>query len=206
MVAARKLAVRKDPRQDRSKDTVGGILRATARILTRDGYEGATTNRIAEVAGVSIGSLYQYFPNKDSIVAALIDAHCEEMFEVFRAQLVSVAGAGLEEATRAVVAAQIAAHRVNPKLHRVFIEQLPKVGMIERFHEINRRSELLVRTYLETRRAELSPKNLDLAAFLLVTAVEAVTHAAVIDRAELLDDPSFVDEVVALCVRYLKAG
>jgi AcrR family transcriptional regulator len=206
MIAARKLAARKQPRQERSKDTVGSILRATARILTRDGYEGATTNRIAEVAGVSVGSLYQYFPNKDAIVAALIDAHCEEMFEVFRRELVAVAGAGLEVATRAVVAAQIEAHKLNPRLHRVFLEQLPKVGMLKRFHEINRRSELLVRTYLEARRDEMRPANLDLAAFLLVTTVEAVTHAAVIDQTERLDDPDFITEVTALCVRYLAKG
>jgi len=203
MVAARKLSARKEPRQERSKDTVGNILRAAARILTRDGYEGATTNRIAEVAGVSVGSLYQYFPNKDSIVAALIDDHCEEMFEVFRKELASLAGADLETAARGVVAAQVEAHKVNPKLHRVFLEQLPKVGMLERFHEINRRSELLVRTYLESRRDEIRPANLDLAAFLLVTAVEAVTHAAVLGRGEQLEASDFIDEVATLCVKYL---
>lgn len=206
MAATSKLAARKAPRQERSKDTVGSILRATARILTRDGYEGASTNRIAEVAGVSVGSLYQYFPSKDAIVAALIDAHCEEMFEVFRRELVAVAGADLEHAARAVVAAQIEAHKVNPRLHRVFLEQLPKVGMLKRFHEIGRRSEALVRTYLEARRGEMRPANLDLAAFLLVTTVEAVTHAAVIDQPERLDDPDFVPEVTALCVRYLAKG
>lgn len=202
---ARRLKPRKEPRQERSRDTVGGILRATARILAREGYDAATTNRIAEVAGVSVGSLYQYFPNKDAVVAALIDQHCEAMFEVFRRELAALAGAELEVAARGVIAAQIAAHKVDPGLHRVFLEQLPKVGMLARFHEINRRSVLLVRTYLEARRAEVRPRNLDLAAFLLVTTVEAVTHAAVIDQPERLDDPDFVSEVTALCVRYLSA-
>ncbi len=206
MAKDRRLSARKEPRQDRSRETVDGILRAAARILARDGYEAATTNRIAEVAGVSVGSLYQYFPNKDAIVAALVDAHSEAMFEVFRRELASLGDADLETAARRVVTAQLEAHKVDPRLHRVFVEQLPKMGMLARFHEITRRSVLLVRTWLEAHRDEVRPRNLDLAAFLLVTTVEALTHAAVLDQHERLHDPDFVDEVVALCVRYLDAG
>lgn len=204
MAKSRRTSVRKEPRQERSRETVEAITRATARILARDGYEAASTNRIADEAGVSVGSLYQYFPNKDAIVAALIDAHAEEMFEVFRAELASVATADLESAARAVVAAQVAAHKVNPRLHRVFLEQMPKVGMLDRLHEVQRRSEALVRLYLEARRDELRVTDLDLASFIVVIAVEAVTHTAVVGRAEHLDNPAFVDEVAALCVRYLR--
>ena len=62
---------RKSASQERSRLTVQAILDATARILVREGFDKASTNRIAEVAGVSIGSLYQYFPSKEAIVAAL---------------------------------------------------------------------------------------------------------------------------------------
>jgi len=63
------------PQQDRSKVTVDAILTATARILTQEGYDRATTNRIAELAGVSIGSLYQYFPSKEALVTSLAEQH-----------------------------------------------------------------------------------------------------------------------------------
>lgn len=59
---------RRKPRQSRSRATVDAILQATAQVLVRDGYQKATTNRIAERAGVSVGTLYQYFPNKDALV------------------------------------------------------------------------------------------------------------------------------------------
>lgn len=62
---------RKQPRQARSRHAVAAILEAAARILARDGYAGLTTNKTAELAGVGIGSLYQYFPNKDALVLAL---------------------------------------------------------------------------------------------------------------------------------------
>ena len=70
---------RKIASQERSRATVEAILEATARILIREGFDKASTNRVAEVAGVSVGSLYQYFPSKDALVAALIARHGEDI-------------------------------------------------------------------------------------------------------------------------------
>jgi AcrR family transcriptional regulator len=64
---------RKTPKQDRAIFTAGAVIDAAQRVITNEGYKNATTNRIAEVAGVSVGSLYQYFPNKTSIAAALVE-------------------------------------------------------------------------------------------------------------------------------------
>src|ERR1700704_3271428 len=70
---------RKRPRQHRSKATVDAILEATARVLIKHGFDGLTTNAAAAAAGVSIGSLYQYFPNKEALVAALLEQHIGQM-------------------------------------------------------------------------------------------------------------------------------
>ena len=75
---------RKEAIQGRSKATVEAILRAAAHILVRTGYEATTTNRVAVEAGVSIGSLYQYFPNKEAIVSALIDRHLSDQMQWLR--------------------------------------------------------------------------------------------------------------------------
>lgn len=64
---------RRTPTQRRSRETVAVILEAAARILAQEGADALTTNHIAEVAGVSVGSLYRYFPDRDSLVAALVD-------------------------------------------------------------------------------------------------------------------------------------
>ena len=69
------LRQRKSPRQQRSADTVEALLTAAARVLERESLAGFNTNRVAEVAGVSVGSLYQYFPNKSALIAALIDRY-----------------------------------------------------------------------------------------------------------------------------------
>src|SRR3546814_10706684 len=99
---ARKLSTnpRKHASQARSRATVDALVEATARILVSEGYDLANTNRIAEKAGVSIGSLYQYFPGKDALVAAVIDRHKEEVMRVVRSALAEVDALPVEAAVR----------------------------------------------------------------------------------------------------------
>src|SRR5215468_4646197 len=100
MAATTRTTPRKTASQERSRLTVEALLEATARILTKEGYDRASTNRIADVAGVSIGSLYQYFPSKEALVAAVIDRHMQEMSQVARNALIKVAARPIEIAAR----------------------------------------------------------------------------------------------------------
>lgn len=75
------LAPRKAPLQQRSSATVDAIIEAAARILETGSFDGYTTNAVAELAGVSIGSLYQYFPNRDALTAALIERETAALLE-----------------------------------------------------------------------------------------------------------------------------
>ena len=199
---------RKSASQERSRLTVDALLEATARILMKEGYDRASTNRIAELAGVSIGSLYQYFPSKEALVAAVIDRHTQEISGVTRKALLKAAALPLEAAAREFVSVAIDAHRVNPKLHGVLAEQIPRVGRLENIEANIRDGYALVRGYLEAHRDEIDVADLDLAAFVLVTVVEALTHAAVLRRPDILTGDKarhFVDDVTRLVVRYLKA-
>ena len=198
---------RKSASQERSRSTVDTLLEATARVLIKEGYDKASTNRIAEVAGVSIGSLYQYFPGKEALVAAVIDRHTQEISEVTRKALVRAAALPIEAAAREFISVAIDAHRVNPKLHGVLAEQIPRVGRLENIEANVRDGYALVRGYLEAHRDEIDVADLDLAAFVVVTVVEALTHAAVLRRPDILTDEKarqFVDDVTRLVVRYLR--
>jgi AcrR family transcriptional regulator len=113
---------RKAASQKRSRLTIDALLEATTRILLKEGYDKASTNRIVAVAGVSIGSLYHYFPSKEALVAAVIDRHTHEMMRVIRDAPIKVAARPIEVAVRELVSVGIDAHRVNPKLHRVLAE------------------------------------------------------------------------------------
>jgi len=198
---------RKSASQKRSRLTVDALLEATARILVTEGFDHASTNKIARVAGVGIGSLYQYFPNKEALVGAVVDRHSAETMQVVRTALAKVALRPVDEAIAALVRVGIDSHRVNPKLHRVLTEQVPRVGRLENVQAVGRETYALVRAYLEAHREELTVTDTDLAAFMCVTTVEALTHAAVVDRPDALSDVEadrLVDEVTLLMLRYLK--
>ena len=111
--------------------------------------------------------------------------------------------APLRDMVRDVVHAMVEAHRVDPKLHRVLMEQVPRVGALKRLTEMDDKALLLIRAFLETRRAEIRPKNLKLAAFLLSSLVEAVTHGAVLLHPEYLVDQGLVEETTEVICRYL---
>ena len=95
---------RKLPRQARSKATVDAVITAAAQILIEHGYEGATTARVAERAGVSVGSLYQYFPNKEALIAVLIERHADEIVGIMQRALSDPANITLEDGLRAIIA------------------------------------------------------------------------------------------------------
>jgi AcrR family transcriptional regulator len=78
---------RREPKQRRARQTVEAVLDAVVRILKREGVNAVTTNRIAEVAGVSIGSVYQYFPDKRAIFVALHERHIEQIDRVVEGKL-----------------------------------------------------------------------------------------------------------------------
>ncbi|MDP3746581.1 MAG: TetR/AcrR family transcriptional regulator [Phenylobacterium sp.] len=197
---------RKQASQERSRATVDALIEATARILVREGFDKASTNRIAEEAGVSVGSLYQYYPSKEALVAAVIDRHNEGALTLVRGVLAEVAAQPIEIAVRKVVAAAIDAHRIDPKLHRVLTEQIPRTGRLDNVEALNREAYALFRTYLEGRRDELRALDLELAVFVCVTSIEALTHTAVLHHSEGLTDEAaetLVDEATRLVVRYL---
>ncbi len=94
---------RKAPRQDRSRELVGWILEAATRILAAEGLAGLTTNRVAAVAGISVGSLYQYSPNKDAIVVALVERTQRGVAEAVEAVAAQARDAPLPAAIAAFV-------------------------------------------------------------------------------------------------------
>ncbi|WP_243451047.1 TetR/AcrR family transcriptional regulator [Sphingosinicella sp. CPCC 101087] len=182
------------------------LLEATARILVREGYDRASTNRIAALAGVSVGSLYQYFPNKESLVTALVARHTREMLQLLQDAMEEVATLDLESALRELIRAMIEAHRIDPVLHRIFDEQVPRMGQLAEIEAIERETFALVRNYLEARRDEIAVADLDTATFICVTTVETLTHEFVIQRREAGkgEQAAFVEEITRMIFGYLR--
>jgi len=198
---------RKIATQERSRATVDSLIEATARILVKEGFDKASTNRIAEVAGVSIGSLYQYFPSKEALVAAVIERHQQQIMQTVRRELNLAASLPLEQALRKFVAVAVQAHRVDPPLHRVLAEQIPRVGPLEKLESFSRENFSLFRAYLEGVRDQLGVDDLELASFICVTSIEALTHNAVLHHAKVMTGErmdALIDEGTRLVTGYLK--
>ena len=196
------LAPRKAPKQRRSKATVEAILEATARVLVDEGYEKASTNRIAKVAGVSIGSLYQYFPGKEALVLALVQQHCDEMIQLLVTSVESLADVPLHAAVRTYVRAMLDAHAVDPELHQVLVTQVLHLGL-DYVKEMQEKARQIVEAYLMLKRDEILVENVEMASFVLVASVEATTQRAVFERPQQLKSKQLEDEICALVLRYL---
>ena len=123
-------AQRRKPKQKRAQQTVEVVLQGTVRVLGREGVDAVTTNRIAEAAGVSIGSLYQYFPDKHSIFKALHARHAQRIRQVIAVTLDRHATSTLETLLLALMDGLIDEHAAEPyQLHELMAQQPPGPGL-----------------------------------------------------------------------------
>ena len=193
---------RKKPKQNRAQATVDAILGAMAHILIGGGSGKTSTNHIAKIAGVSIGSLYQYFPNKESIVLALIDSYSKKILNQITLHIEQSEGRPMKVAVRDYIRAMLSIPAKNPKLHQAFVGEIIRIG----HHHIRELEDKLVQIVYELlleHRNAILPKDLRLAAFILVTTAEGVINMALLKNPEIVSSPEFESELVAVILRYL---
>lgn len=207
MPARTALKPRKQPRQARSRQTLSAILAAAAQVFDRLGYAGGTTDAIAERAGVSVGSVYQYFPNKDAILVALMERHVQEGTALISGLVHELRGQSLpmDALLHRFVGAMIDLHSREAHLHRVLFENAPLPGSLRRDLErlenafVDQVGELL------SDHPGLELRDPALAATMLVRAVDGLVHGFILRPPLDLDADTFADEVVCMLSRYLES-
>lgn len=200
----KKTAVRRRPRQRRARQTVEAVLDAVARVLKREGVKAITTNRIAEVAGVSIGSVYQYFPDKRAIFIALHQRHIEQVDRLVETKLVENASSSLEELIRAMVEAMIDAHSPDPALYELMLTEVPH--RVEGTRDFSVRLHGAFRLAISARAHELRKgRDLDKLVFIVTHMVESLSHGVVLRRPPALSPAEAKEEVVHAVLAYLRA-
>ena len=195
---------RRRPVQERSRHTVDSILEAAARLFDRG---ATTTGGIAKLAGVSIGSLYEYFPNKDAILGQLFEAHVDEAVDALSRALdgLSPEDTPLPEGVRTMVAAMLALHAHRPGLQRIFLERLVAVPAVRaRIAEAERRLRGVLQAWLALH-PEVAVPDVELATRVVVEGTNALVHAYVADD-EGVDAEAFIDEVTRLWTGYLRGA
>lgn len=202
------LTPRKQPRQERSRATVDAIVEAATRVFGERGYAGGSTNRIAQEAGVAIGSLYEYFPNKASILVAVAERHLDQMMRDVDAML-----AAAERGTPSLallighfVEAMLAVHEQDPRINHVVFAEAPHppelhACVLQAEERLAHRIEALLR-----QSDEVAVEDPDTAAHLVVQTAEALTHRYSSQGIHDLPRDRFVAEVVRLLLGYLGAS
>ncbi|CAG4882729.1 TetR/AcrR family transcriptional regulator [Georgfuchsia toluolica] len=187
---------RKMPTQSRSRVTVEVILEAAAHILATKGYEAFTTNRVAERAGVSIGSLYQYFPNKQSLLAALHARHIDEIKSNGTAIVGEAEKCSLSEAIAHLIQNIVESHVASDRLHQVVATETPD-------SMIKASTPELIRRLLDSYRPILTVEDPDLAAYIISVTIKAVVHGALHDRPDELREGKIEKNLTRLLLPYL---
>jgi AcrR family transcriptional regulator len=201
-----RLAPRKAARQARSLATVDAILEAAAEVFERRGYAAATTNRIAERAGVAIGSLYQYFPNKDAILVALTRQHLADGMAVLTPHLERLnEGALWDDVLPDVVDAMVSMHAVAPMLHRSLFEETRLPRSLR--EELETLEDALVDLTAQALAADprSGPGDQRLAASIVVNAIEGLTHRLVLRLPAGAGPNDVAREITTLARAYIQA-
>ena len=198
--------MRKVPRQERSRQMVERIIASGREQLIRDGYANFTTNKVADAAGVSPGSLYQYFPDKASIIDVIVDRYLDEVSDRVAGTLRNTDGVEVTRdpvtAARAVNAALVSAIEQDAPLMRIVMDELPPGRIQERRAALERRIIDVVTTYLVVALgvplAEASAR-----AWIVVLTVEALAARWVLEQPTHLERDQLIDELTALATGYL---
>jgi AcrR family transcriptional regulator len=201
---AKRTSLRRKPKQFRARQTVEAVLDAVTRVLKREGSGAVTTNRIAEVAGVSIGSVYQYFPDKRAIFLALHQRHIEQIDRLMAAALVENAASSLEGLIRALVETMVDAHATDPEFYALLVTQVPhRAAGIQAFPV---RLHGAFRLAVGSRTNELKRDyDLDKIVFVVTHMVDSLSHGAVLRRPSGLSLAAAKEEAVRAVLAYLRA-
>jgi AcrR family transcriptional regulator len=197
-------SLRREPKQRRARRTVDAVLDAVVRVLKREGFDAITTNHVAEVAGVSIGSLYQYFPDKGAIFAALHQRHIDEIDRLVETTLVEHAASSLDELMRAMIEAMVDAHTTDPELYELLLTEVP--------HRAGGTKDFAVRLHgafllaISSGAPELKKRgDLDKVVFIVTHMVDALSHGAILRRPPGLSLADAKAEIVRAVLAYLHA-
>lgn len=192
-----RIGIRRAPRQERSRQTVEAVLQAVERVLQREGADALTTNRIADAAGVSIGSVYQYFPDKRSIFTALHQRHAEQVRQVIETTIALHAGTSLDAFTCALVTALLDVHGADQRLHEITSEVVPESTLGFR-RALQATFERVISTL------EPGPRGLQMQA-VLPHLVEALVHGGMAQRPAPVSLDDLKEEAIRAVRAYLSA-
>lgn len=202
MLKRPRLATRRRPQQPRARKTWGDIVEAAFVALRREGPK-VTMTRIAEISGYSIGTVYQYFPDRRALFCELMQQVADSNAAALMAATPQFQASPLEEGVRCLLAPLVRAHAEQRAVVTVVLREVVPTLADDEVEDLGPGFARVLAKQLEARRHELRECDFELAAMFILQTLEGLLHAAALDRPELLESPVFLDELVALVVGYM---
>ncbi|MCX2930246.1 TetR/AcrR family transcriptional regulator [Mycobacterium sp. CVI_P3] len=193
--------LRKQPRQRRAEATIERIVDAGARVLVQYGYDGASTNRIAEAAGLSPGSVYQYFRDKDAIVLSVVARLSDDLTSRITAAVPLTTALSLEELARTVVISLVDALTAQADLLAAFLDRVPRQATGDLFGDLLNRAAQLTYLQLVANRDVVRHEDFEVTTWFVVQATSHLALRYVVDRPTIARE-RFVDELTTLLLGY----
>ena len=174
-------SVRK-PVQSRGKKTREKILKAAADLFGKEGFEKTTTHKVVQAAGVSVGTFYAYFKDKEAILLELFDKHAGELFEVLDRPFEEVDWDNLtvRSLIRSAIEASVECNALNPKLHRLFCERSRHSLLTTKREEWEKKAVDRMTELIRFGEEHVRVSDPETAAFLIYNAVNAACMQAIV--------------------------
>lgn len=189
----------KAPTQERSRQTVATILDACSRLLVSEGFYSITTDKIAKEAGVSIGSLYQFFGNKESVVQAVVKNIMEEDKQMISERMRSISPLPPEQRVKGMIEVAIETIRRNSELRS-------KLSTIQYYVADSSYISETIRFFQEIVRYNLPQvpgRDMSKVSYVMVNAFIGLANTMSIDNSASIHDSTVVQEITRLFMKYL---
>ena len=202
----RRLAPRKSPTQDRARETVEAILEAAVDLFSSRGYARTSTNHIARRAGVSVGSLYQYFPNKDAVLTALLSRHLAAVESAISAciPLLRDPAVPLRGGIRRLLELLREVHEADPRLSRAIEQQAGQMPVVPDGLAGYKRDHVATLAEILSTRPDVRPGDHALMAVFLSAVTETVSGVLVHGMPGRFGRDETLDEAVEALCRYVE--
>ncbi len=195
---------RKAPKQARARETVDVIFEAMIDVLSKHDPSEPSVQAIADRAGVSVGSVYQYFPSKGALISGLIRHHLRARMNELEAALEAAKSLPAEQAAAALVDGLLEEKRRRSKFELAMVRYFCRVGDLPTLTESDERMYSLVRHFLESLGPQIRQTDFDTAAFVICNSLRSAVLLSVFQKPERLADPTLRLELTRLVVGYLK--
>jgi AcrR family transcriptional regulator len=195
---------RRKPKQARSVSAVDAILTATTWVLAERGFARTTTNEIAEVAGVNVGTLYRYFPSKDAIIGELIEREARATLQSVEQVLTDGRAMSTEAVLHALVTTMVDERRLDARVHRELVEQVGRSNRVSVLRNLEHDIAARLLAFMRERSGTEPHVDAPVSAFIVLHAVEALVHAIVFLRPPNVGREEAIDAAVRLVARFLE--